>query len=229
MYSVGSMCPRQVWHCRTPTERLIVYSDHRQEPKRYDWIMRPVAAQGRFTSYWCHTRQARTRSHRWLVHVGVATEFAQGDRNGAVASVRRHDFVSRVGCHGCCPTQCVKGDPRGRTAARTWHGKLDRFGRLWMKVDCGGKFFSTWLSSDASLLKGCKFRHLARDYRTSSCLSVTSGAASQQAISNGCRNYCEDKKGQGSVCINNAAVWGLGSVSQPRLQPNDWNPAIERM
>ena len=53
----------------------------------------PVATQDRFTSCWCHTHQARTRSHPWFVHVEGCDEFlAQGDRIGAVGSAPRQDF-----------------------------------------------------------------------------------------------------------------------------------------
>ena len=46
------------------------------------------------------------------------------------------------------------------------------------------------------LVKGSKRRkvgYLARHCRTGACLSLVSGAPSQQSISNGCRNCCESK------------------------------------
>ena len=54
------------------------------------------------------------------------------------------------------------------------------------------------------------------DAYASPCLSLASGAPSQQAMSNGCRNCCEDKKGQGGFgCGIRVKTWGV--------QPNDWS------
>ena len=33
-------------------------------------------------------------------------------------------------------------------------------------------------------------------------------------------------KGQGGVCLNNAAVWVWDPCENPGLQPNDWNKAL---
>ena len=60
-------------------------------------VVGPVATQDRCTSCWCRTHQTRTRSRRWFVHlVGSASTLA----------VR---------------LSASKGEPRGRTAARTCH------------------------------------------------------------------------------------------------------------
>ena len=73
-------------------------------------------------------------------------------------------------------------------------------------------------------IKRWKVRHLARHCKTSACMSVASGAPSQQASSNGCRNCCKDEGGKVAFASTTPQV----GVGDPRVnswfQPNDWNP-----
>ena len=59
----------------------------------------PVASQDRFTMFVSHSPGEDEIPSVVCSH-GVATKFLQEDRNGAVGSARRHEFVRRVGCHG---------------------------------------------------------------------------------------------------------------------------------
>ena len=76
-------CPQGgKWRARTPTRAKEVQLDSG-----------PVATQDRFTSCWCHTHQARMRSHRWFIHMGLQRSSLKEIEMGVVGSASKHEFV----------------------------------------------------------------------------------------------------------------------------------------
>ena len=126
----------------------------------------------------------------------------QGDRNGWIGT----ETVT-------VPVSAPKGNPRRRTAARTWHGKLDlaavEMGRLRRQVlyhmalshlaapqmgQSGASFDPSHVTGQAHAGQWCLKLHRNKRVQTDPGLAARAN------------------REQGCVCLNNAPVWGVESV-----------------